>query len=103
MNPTEIRNTNWYQLRETLSGRLQAVYTAWITHGPATTRQLAGLSNIDILNVRPRTTDLVSLGLVECIGTVDGQGVYRARSQEQWQTWHDAHLASLASGQQLLL
>jgi len=56
-------------------------------HSPATTRELAEITGIDILNIRPRTTDLVKVGLVEMIDTRDGQGIYRARTQVEWENW----------------
>ena len=71
-----------------------ADYCEWVIHGPCTTRQLAEKSAIDILNVRPRTTDLVQIGLVEMIG--GGQeGIYRARSQAEWEAWAAAQRPAL--------
>ncbi|MCE5278878.1 MAG: hypothetical protein LLG03_12720 [Planctomycetaceae bacterium] len=87
MTPADIRDSNWTAIREHLSGRIAEVYTAWIIHGPATTRQLAQKSGIDILNVRPRTTDLVDIGLVEFVDTQNGEGIYRARRQDEWDAW----------------
>jgi predicted transcriptional regulator len=89
MTPTEIRNKHFAEIRATLSDRREAVYCAWVIHGPCTTRMLAQLSGIDLLNVRPRTTDLCDLGLVECVGTAKGEGVYKARKQAEWESWRD--------------
>jgi hypothetical protein len=87
MKPVDIRDANWEALRQQLDGRVQEVYSAWLAHGPCTTRQLAAASGIDILNVRPRTTDLMGIGLVECVGRQAGQGIYQARSNEAWVAW----------------
>lgn len=103
MKPTDIRNTNWENLRTSLQGRLMQVYTAWVVHGQGTTRQLAAASGIDILNVRPRTTDLLGLGLVECVDTTNGEGVYRARSQQDWTAWHANYLETATTGQLSLI
>jgi hypothetical protein len=87
MTASEIRDLKFTEIRVSLSGRLQAVYDAWLQFGPCTTRQLAALSGIDILNVRPRTTDLAQLGLVELCGKRAAEGCYRARTQEEWEGW----------------
>jgi hypothetical protein len=102
INPAEIRDANWHSLRAHLSGRLKAVYAAWVVHGPATTRALATRSGMDILNIRPRTTDLVKLGLVECVHVDHGEGVYRARSQAEWEAWADS-FRSMPYGQLALI
>ena len=35
--------------------------------------------------VRPRVTELVQIGIVECVGERDRQGVYEAISQAEWE------------------
>ncbi len=102
INPAAVRDANWVTIRANLSAHLKAVYAAWVIHGPATTRALAIRAGIDILNVRPRTTDLAQLGLVECVGVDHGEGVYRARSQAEWEAWA-ASIRSLPSGQLALI
>lgn len=102
MKPIDIRNHNWITIRAQLAGRLQEVYDAWITHGPGTTRELAEQSGIDILNLRPRTTDLLGLGLVEMVGSQDGHGIYKARTQTQWEHWINPQRIS-ADGQLTLI
>lgn len=103
MKPIDLRNATWSEIQQTLSGRLESVWFAWLAHGPATTRQLAGLSGIDILNVRPRTTDLVSVGLVKLAGDCAGrEGIYRARSQAEWEAWLKTQQSQPATQLQLL-
>ena len=103
MKPVDIRNANWVSLRSSLAGRLAEVYTAWVVHGRGTTRQLADASGIDLLNVRPRTTDLVTLGLVELVDRHDGEGIYRAVSQSEWHAWHAERICASTSGQLTLI
>lgn len=88
MKPADLRNATFDKVCDDLQGRLLEVYRAWCEHGPATTRDLATWSGISILNVRPRTTDLFTLGLVELVGDRRGQeGIYRARAKDDWQIW----------------
>lgn len=86
MKPTDIRNLNWSQLHERVSGLRAAVLEALRMAGPCTTRQLAAKSGIDLLTVRPRITELEQLGFVECIGG-GTEGVYRARSHDELLRW----------------
>jgi hypothetical protein len=81
-----------------LANRLAAVYTAWLAHGPSTTRRLAEASGIDILNVRPRTTDLVHMGLVRLCGSAGGEGIYAACTRDEWEQWA-ADLRGQVNGQ----
>ena len=78
MNPVDYRNETWQGLRNRLQGQRQRVYGELKKFAPCTTRQLAERARIDILAVRPRMTELVALGLAECIGGTHGEGVYRA-------------------------
>ena len=92
MTPADLRNTNWDRLQSGLQGRLLEIYHVWKTHGPGTTRAVAARSSRDILSLRPRTTDLYKLGLVDLIGSVPGDGgVYRARDRSEWETWQARH------------
>lgn len=99
MRAIDIRDATWDRVRQDLQGRLQEVYTAWVVHGPCTTRQLAERSRIDILNVRPRTTDLAGLGLVVFMDMEAGEGVYQARTQGEWESWLAAQRESVVTGQ----
>jgi len=78
MHATAIRDLNFEQLKDRLSGLRQAVHSALQLHGPCTTRALAHKAGLDILTVRPRVTELVELGFAECTGREAGEGVYRA-------------------------
>ena len=107
MKTTDFRNATFAGLRRDMNESLEAVYKAWVKHGPGTTRQIATLSEIDILTLRPRTTDLTKTGLVVLAADKDQQagheGVYRARTQEEWDTWFAGIHADLVSGQQQLI
>jgi len=79
-----IRQANWDALQPRLQGDRQRVYDAWLMWGPCTTRQLAEQTNMDILSLRPRTTELFQLGLLvlECGGR---EGVYRALGRAEFE------------------
>lgn len=83
MNPADIRDLNWQQLRERVSGLRAEVHFALQREGPCTTRQLAEKTGLDLLTVRPRVTELVALGFAECTGRAAGEGIYRARSYDE--------------------
>jgi hypothetical protein len=91
MKPIDLRNAAFEALRTGLQGKLQAAYYVWLAFGPGTTRDVAIKSGWDILSLRPRTTDLFHLGLVELCGKSASapEGLYRARNQQEWQTWVD--------------
>lgn len=105
MKPIDFRNANFERLREELDGVRAAVYRAWITDGPGTTRERAASSGIDLLTFRPRTTDLCHLGLVTLADEQpDGtEGIYRARRPDEWETWRAAQAEAQISGQMALI
>lgn len=104
MKPIDLRNATWTSLQTDIQGRLISAYQAWLAHGPGTTREVAGRAAWDILSLRPRTTDLYHAGLVELIGQRRGQGIYRARTQAEWETWAAGQRQQLSpSPQQNLL
>lgn len=76
--PAAVRDENYERLRARLAGDRARVYDAWSMWGPATTRRMAELAGMDLLSLRPRTTELAELGLVECVGREGHDGVYRA-------------------------
>lgn len=80
MKPIDFRNETWDQIQGRLEGLRRQVYRALDEAGPCTTRELAARSGIDLLNVRPRVTELVTLGLVELANPEPGggEGIYRA-------------------------
>ncbi len=113
MIPIDFRNATYEHLRTHLTGLREKVWVAWIAHGPATTREAAKLSGIDLLTFRPRTTELYQLGGV-ClaedtetrrhgdaekqtdslsasprlpISASSTEGRYRARTEAEWRAW----------------
>jgi hypothetical protein len=99
MKPIDLRNATWDSIHSSLSFRLAVVYGEWIIHGPGTTREVSQRSGRDILSLRPRTTDLYQIGLLELIGRQKNEGIYRARNKSEWEPWN--MLAS--AGQQQLI
>jgi len=95
MKSTDFRNATFESIRKDLEGLRLQVYEAWVQHGPCTTRQLAQRCGVDLLTVRPRTTELIQLGLLEPCNdrpqNIDGhEGFYRATLREQWNQWREA-------------
>jgi predicted transcriptional regulator len=78
MNATDIRNDNWQEMRDGLTGLREAVYLALAKHGPCTTMQLAERANLSPWNVRPRVCELFAIGLADVEGRNGRQGIYRA-------------------------
>lgn len=93
MKSIDYRNLTWDSIQETLTGLRLQVLDAWRAHGPATTRELSRVSGIDILTLRPRTTELLDLGLLELVQANEErtcrqqEGVYRARTVEAVRHW----------------
>ena len=73
---TEFRNAAWADIQASLHGMRERVYYAWATYGPGTTENVSARSGISILTFRPRTTELVQLGLVKCVGGDGHDGIY---------------------------
>jgi len=67
MKPIDYRHETWERLQTRLHGQRLAALHAWRTHGPGTTRQVAQRSGLDLLTLRPRTTELYQLGLVALV------------------------------------
>lgn len=103
MKPIDIRDHNFQSLRGELHERCQQVLMALAVHGPCTTRQLAQRAQMDLLYVRPRITDLGSVGLVLCVGREAGEGVYRVASPQEWEGWRSTAVETLTSGQLQLM
>lgn len=94
MNPAtlNLRDANFESLRDSLEEKLREVYHAFVAFGPCTTRQLADAARMNILSVRPRTTDLLRVGLLALSGEVKGpsgrkEGVYEATTPAEWAHW----------------
>lgn len=88
MKATDFRDMTFLDLQRYVNLSRKAVYEAWLRHGPCTTMELSTQTGISVLNIRPRTTDLVQCGLVEIdpdnprSGT---EGRYRAITMAEWQ------------------
>jgi sugar-specific transcriptional regulator TrmB len=78
MNPAEIRDEQYRRLQGRLNGLRSSIYESLLKGGQATTMALAARSGISAFSVRPRVTELVALGLVECVDRTAREGVYRA-------------------------
>ena len=80
MNPIDYRNATWEDIAGRLDRNREAVYNALLRHGPATTRDLARAMGWDILNVRPRVTELFQIGFAVLVqDEAHGrEGIYRA-------------------------
>lgn len=85
MRPADLRDATFASLsREFLHGTRKALYMNLGVFGPATTRQLAARTGIDLLTVRPRITELVQCGLVVLVDRTSSivnrkshEGLYR--------------------------
>ena len=104
MQPIDFRNETWADIQSRMSSERERVYNALKRHGDATTRALAAAMNEDIVNVRPRVTELCQLGAVEVVGRSGRhEGVYRARTIGDWTAWFTQQQHVALHGDQLLL
>ncbi|MGC3991681.1 MAG: hypothetical protein QM796_18720 [Chthoniobacteraceae bacterium] len=78
MNPLSVRNEPTAPLRPRVQGFRRTVLEAWQLHGPCTTRELASRSGLELLTLRPRTTELLQLGLLACLPGTGCERAYRA-------------------------
>ncbi len=80
MKPIDIRNAAWEDIQERLTDDRESVYQALLQRSPdaVTTRVLASWMGWDILNVRPRVTELCQLGLAEVVASAGREGLYMA-------------------------
>lgn len=77
MEATQIRDSQWKIIQARMTGDCLRVHSAFAKHGPCTTLQLAERSGISPWSVRPRTTQLLQVGLVELVGKDGREGVYQ--------------------------
>ncbi len=103
MKPVDIRNESFESLRARLDENRARVHTAWLEHGPATTRQLADKSRIDLLTLRPRTTELYQIGAIALLEQEGHEGIYQARTIDAWEAWHRIQRETPPAIQQQLL
>jgi len=105
MKATDFRNATFESLAGSLDAQRRAVYEAWLRHSPCTTRECAHRSGIDLLSLRPRTTELLQLGLLQVVSGTPAsagsshEGRYEPTPRSAWLRWRDSQL----SGQEQLL
>jgi hypothetical protein len=97
MKPIDFSRETYATLKPRLAADKQRVYQAWQQHGPGTTREVATRSGIDILTFRPRTTDLVDLGLVRLVE--DGEQIEREIPLDNLLADHDGPRHTIATWQ----
>jgi hypothetical protein len=95
----------------------KACYEAWVVYGPGTTREVAAKAGIDLLTFRPRSTELLQVGLLIIDSELSSpsprpsppgerggmgrserashEGVYRVSRLDEW----ERHRAEAVSGQ----
>lgn len=79
MKPIDYRDATWGDIQAALVGLRKDVYDAFVAHGPATTEQLALMTGMSILTLRPRSTELFQMGLIELMPDSKARGGrYRA-------------------------
>lgn len=112
MKPIDFRNETFDMLHQRLTSLRRQAYHHWIEHGPGTTREVAQRCGMDLLTFRPRTTELFQIGLVVVDESAsarpqgDGtpaEGIYKARTLEEWQAWYQKEREAAVSGQQQLI
>lgn len=82
MKTTDPRDLTWEEIRSRLDGAREQIWI-WLRYqGPATTSAIAEGTEIPLLTVRPRVSELAALGWVECVGRENREGVYQHVSAE---------------------
>ena len=76
MKPINIRNDTWKDIQVHLEADRKAVWEGYCIHGPCTTRQLSEKIPISLFTIRPRTTELLEMFLVELTGRNKDGGIY---------------------------
>jgi hypothetical protein len=78
MQPIDYRNATFETIKCYLAGQRMQVYEGYRVHGPCTTRELSQRIQMSILSLRPRTTELVELGFLTCVGPAPDphEGIY---------------------------
>ena len=102
MKAIDYRNETWIGVLGRVTGLRRDVLSVLTARGPCTTRELAALSGIDLLTVRPRVTELVELGLVECVGGANGEGRYQAVMPGEAAARYERRQRDLREGQRQL-
>lgn len=103
MQTIDFRNETFADLQGRLVDDRLTVLEALQRFGPLTTRQLAMAMEWDILNVRPRITELSQLGTVALCGADGREGVYRALGVGEWADWFTHAQKMATNGEQMEL
>ncbi len=102
MKPIDLRNATWSEIRGRLHDLRLSAYEAYLNHGPGTTREVARASGMDLLTLRPRTTELLQLGFLVLVNPTGDhrpkEGTYRALTEAEAM---DAWLARKADAARL--
>lgn len=94
MKPVDVRNANFDEIKKHICAKRQRVLDVWRAlfeqNGATTfsTREAAKFGGMEILEFRPRTTELVQLGAVVMTARIGHEGVYRVRTEAEWRAWH---------------
>lgn len=79
----DFRTAQWADIRRQVHRLRETALQHWRTHGPGTTREVANRSGMDLLTLRPRTTELLQLGFLVCTNEHGKEGIYQALSDEE--------------------
>lgn len=101
MKPVDFRNATFADLESRLAGMRESVLAAWRAHGPGTTVQIAARSEIGLLTLRPRTTELFELGFLTLAEDqqAKGAGTYRVRTYAEHLAWLTEQQRQAGTGQ----
>jgi hypothetical protein len=58
---TDLRLTNWDEIRSSVKGKREKVYLSLLTYGPSTPKELAEKMGWDKCSVRPRISELCAM------------------------------------------
>jgi hypothetical protein len=103
VKPVDFRNETFRDVLQRVNEARQAVLDALCRLGPRTTRRLARDMGWDVLDVRPRVTELYQIGAVVQVGDEGREGVYAARTEGEWMDWFGAEQRAATTGDQMLL
>lgn len=95
MEAIDIRNANFFEIEARLTENRASVYWALSSAGASTNKALSLRMGWTIENVRPRITELCSLGLAECVGRDGRDGIYQAVPLDVARQRHQERQAAL--------
>lgn len=121
MQPIDFRNATFEQLKGQLVKKREAVWLDWQAYEielqavgkplGATTREVCQRFGRDILQFRPRCTELFQMGVLklaevprsELPASSSREGAYVLRSMPEWEAWCAEQRDHATSGQQQLI